>query len=182
MRPNRRTLKLYRPHEYWVRRVGDNILDAAPMVEVVRRIKPYSVLEVGCGTGLVLEALVKMVPNVVGVDFSKPRIQKSKRISEVVLSHACNLPFRKCSFDIVLTRTVLMHVPPENIEKAVHEMVRVSKRHVACEEFYSYKEVQLDPHCFNHEYPTLFHREGLKIVRHQFYKSNNSYVFIGVKG
>lgn len=85
------------------------------------------VLEVGCGTGLILNRLIGDRRHIVGVDLSMAMLQKAKdRASHLAQSDAVNLPFKDETFDVVCSFKVLAHVPL--ISEALAEMSRVVKR------------------------------------------------------
>ena len=104
-------------------------------VDAVRPyVKHLHVLEVGCGTGLVLEKLSKVARTVKGVDLSPGMLAKARaRGLDVREGSATNLPFPDDTFDAVVSFKVLAHVP--DLGGAVREMVRVTRPggHVAIE-------------------------------------------------
>ncbi len=96
----------------------------------LRIARPYvegkRVLEVGCGTGLVLEPLARIASSAVGIDLSEGMLQKAReRGLTVHQASATALPFSDNSFDTVLSFKVLAHI--EEIRQAVSEAVRVTR-------------------------------------------------------
>jgi ubiquinone/menaquinone biosynthesis C-methylase UbiE len=91
-----------------------------------RVIKPSdSVLEVGCGTGLLLSRL--NARKKVGCDLSGRLLsQLKKRDFQVIQADAERLPLGDSRFDVVYSVNLLEHVP--HPEKAVSESVRVLKK------------------------------------------------------
>jgi SAM-dependent methyltransferase len=84
------------------------------------------VLEVGCGTGLILERLAQHASHAVGVDFSPGMLQTAQRRGlSVAVGSATQLPFLSNSFDLVCSFKVLAHVP--DIQQAFAEIARVTK-------------------------------------------------------
>jgi ubiquinone/menaquinone biosynthesis C-methylase UbiE len=84
------------------------------------------VLEVGCGTGLILSRLAPEAASAYGVDLSPNMLQGARdRGLSVALGSATSLPFRDDSFDLVCSFKVLAHVP--DIEKALREIARVTR-------------------------------------------------------
>ncbi len=82
------------------------------------------VLEVGCGTGLILERLGAVATSAVGLDLSPGMLRAARaRGLDVVQGLATALPFADESFDLVCSFKVLAHVP--DIRMALGEMARV---------------------------------------------------------
>lgn len=95
--------------------------------EFVRRYAAHrDVLEVGCGTGLVLQRIQQFAKSARGVDLSPGMLEKARqRGLDVVEGSATALPFADASFDVTCSFKVLAHVP--EIEKALSEMARVTR-------------------------------------------------------
>ncbi len=95
------------------------------------------VLEVGCGTGLVLLRIREFARLARGVDLSPGMLAKAQaRGLDVSLGSATELPFEANSFDVSCSFKVLAHVP--EIEKALSEMARVTRPGgVVLAEFYN---------------------------------------------
>lgn len=84
------------------------------------------VLEVGCGTGLVLSRIREFARKAQGVDLSPGMLELAqKRGLDVVLGSATALPFPDDSFDVTCSFKVLAHVP--GIQHALGEMARVTR-------------------------------------------------------
>ena len=92
------------------------------------------VLEVGCGTGVVLRDLAPRVGRrgaVVGVDASRTILATARRLCQadprITLRHAdgAQLPFANDSFDTTLAMTVILHVADPST--VVREMARVTR-------------------------------------------------------
>lgn len=84
------------------------------------------VLELGCGTGLILERIAKVAKEAVGIDLSEGMAQRAReRGLDVHIGSVTDLPFEDESFDLAYSFKVLAHVP--DIETAIHEAVRVTR-------------------------------------------------------
>jgi ubiquinone/menaquinone biosynthesis C-methylase UbiE len=84
------------------------------------------VLEVGCGTGLILSRIATHASEAVGMDLSKGMLRTAhQRGLSVAVASATELPFPDDSFDLVCSFKVLAHVP--DIRKALAEITRVTK-------------------------------------------------------
>jgi SAM-dependent methyltransferase len=82
-------------------------------------------LDAGCGTGILKEVSPRL--NIVGLDVSDEmcRVAK-KRIDEVFVGDAENLPFKEGVFDGVIFNASIFLIP--NAKKAVEEALRVIKK------------------------------------------------------
>jgi len=93
--------------------------------ELVRRVgAERDVLEVGCGTGLVLERIAAFARSARGIDLSAGMLERARaRGLEVERADCAALPFEDASFDVACAFKVLAHVP--DFDAAVAEMARV---------------------------------------------------------
>lgn len=83
-------------------------------------------LEVGCGTGLILERVARAARSARGVDLSPGMLARARsRGLEVSEASAGALPFADASFDAVYSFKVLAHVP--GWEACLAEMARVTR-------------------------------------------------------
>jgi ubiquinone/menaquinone biosynthesis C-methylase UbiE len=94
-------------------------------------------LEVGCGTGLLLARLARIARTAEGIDLSPGMLEKAEaRGLNVRQGSAVALPYPNESFDVTCSFKVLAHVPC--IEKALAEMIRVTRPSgVVIAEFYN---------------------------------------------
>jgi ubiquinone/menaquinone biosynthesis C-methylase UbiE len=90
-----------------------------------------SILDVGCGTGILLDYVASKAETVVGVDVSRKTLLQAKRRAKkfgnvyLVLADADNMPFQENFFDYVFGITVLQNMP-EPVE-TLREIGRVAK-------------------------------------------------------
>jgi len=106
--------------------------------EMVRRFaEGGDVLEVGCGTGLVLERIRAFARTAKGIDISAGMLEKAReRGLDVRLGSATELPFESNSFEVTCSFKVLAHI--REIDQALSEMARVTKPGgVVLAEFYN---------------------------------------------
>ena len=123
------------------------------LFELIPVEKDAPVIELGCGSGRNLNILREMgFTNLKGVDFSESQVEFCRKNGfDVQLMDISNLEFPESSFDLVFTNSVLLHVPPDNIEKVMREAVRVSKSVVAFRE-HSYEEEVFKGHVYKYSY------------------------------
>ncbi len=99
-----------------------------------RRAAPASLLDVGCGEGVLThEWAQRLEGRVVGIDLDDPRLhaQWEDRTApnlRYAVMKAENLPFADGEFDVATAIEVLEHVPDP--EHTVAEMARVAARHL----------------------------------------------------
>lgn len=96
----------------------------------VQLVAPYArdarVLELGCGTGLILARIANIAQKAVGIDLSEGMAQQARdRGLDVRIGSVCDLPFRDEEFDLTYAFKVLAHVP--DIETALEEATRVTR-------------------------------------------------------
>jgi ubiquinone/menaquinone biosynthesis C-methylase UbiE len=86
------------------------------------------VLDLGCGTGMLLSLLARRSEFVVGVDSSPEMLElarKRRGSAALVLADADHLPFADRSFDAVISVTLLQNMPDP--AATVREVARVAK-------------------------------------------------------
>jgi ubiquinone/menaquinone biosynthesis C-methylase UbiE len=90
------------------------------------------VLELGCGNGKTLSAMIGRNWNVTAIDFSScavvmSRINDTQQKAEICVADACQLPFAHGRFDAVFAIHILSHLDKTDRTRAVAEAVRVLK-------------------------------------------------------
>lgn len=102
------------------------LIDALEIDLLSGHVAGRDVLEVGCGTGLILKELARTGRTATGVDLSAGMLSHAvRRGLRVTQGSATELPFADASFDVVCSFKVLAHVP--DIERALREMARVTR-------------------------------------------------------
>lgn len=101
-----------------------DLLDALEIEFAEPALRGREVLEVGCGTGLLLRAFASTARRAVGVDLSPGMLAHARaRGLSVVEGSADALPFGDASFDVAVSFKTLAHVP--DLRRALAEMARV---------------------------------------------------------
>jgi ubiquinone/menaquinone biosynthesis C-methylase UbiE len=93
-------------------------------------IRQGIILDVGCGTGLVLDRLQTLGFNAFGVEPSLGMLREMKELGRKggICATSGFLPFKSDSFDLVSAIVILHHISgKEEIRRAISEMVRVVK-------------------------------------------------------
>jgi SAM-dependent methyltransferase len=103
--------------------------------ELFRAADPHSLLDVGCGEGVLVHKWAQLLEpaRVVGIDLEEPSIQagwaeRQASNLEYRVMHAENLPFAENEFDTATAIEVLEHVPDP--EHTLSEMARCAERHL----------------------------------------------------
>lgn len=105
-----------------------------------------SILELGCGTGQNLKAIQRLHPDIVvtGIEANKgaARIASEQVVGAVM---CCDILDGKPSgtADLVFTRGVLIHIPPENLPAVYQRLVDLSGRYVMVCEYYNPTRVEI---------------------------------------
>lgn len=101
-----------------------DLVDRQEAQFVQRFGKGKSILEVGCGTGLVLERIAQFASHAEGVDLSPQMLKQARnRGLQVQEAEANRLPFANSQFDVVCSFKVLAHI--QDLDSALSEMIRV---------------------------------------------------------
>ena len=103
--------------------------------ELFDRAAPTSILDVGCGEGVLVSEWAERIGDgrVVGIDLDDPHLhtewEKRQRPNlEYRVQKAEDLPFEPNEFDMATAIEVLEHVPEP--EQTLAEMARVAERHL----------------------------------------------------
>ena len=163
-----------RSHGYWEERSGHydsplpDVLGRSITGSYLRKLRPKSLVEVGCGTGQ-LFPLYKDIPHVVGCDWTDGMLaQSTKRLERHEYSNITLKKLNICTqslpekFEVALTRTVLMHISEEDIEDACKHLTEMADR-LMLFEFYDPTAPRLEWHNFHHEYPLILRKFGFEI-------------------
>lgn len=101
---------------------------------VMSQLKFKTALDVGCGMGHAVLALLQGGKTAKGIEscdyllqnFLKPMVQ----MGIVTRGRMQQIPAKTEQFDLVMTTDVLEHIPEEDVEQCLRELVRVSKKYI----------------------------------------------------
>jgi len=103
--------------------------------------KDTSILEVGCNVGNILLVLKSLgFTNLSGIELNPKAVEIARqRLPDAAISVGNALQIEKAdnSYDLVFTSGVLIHIAPENVEQAIKEIHRVSKKFIWGLEYYA---------------------------------------------
>lgn len=100
------------------------MLDDLEVELVERYARDRDVLEVGCGTGLILDRVAEFAKTTRGIDLSAGMLARAaQRGLAVAQASATELPIATASVDVAYSFKVLAHIP--DIQGAMREMARV---------------------------------------------------------
>lgn len=121
---NEKKLKVFFDRYFW----GQHPEAALRYFPVVREIKKakldkVKILEIGSGATGITPYLKKNI-DAIDTDFSGPQTNLVNKIK----ASALKLPFKKNEYDVSLSVDVLEHLQKEDREKAILEMLRVTKK------------------------------------------------------
>lgn len=139
-----------------------------------------SVLDVGCGTGLMFSYAANLVEQIVAIDISIKQLHEAKKQVDsfdnihLICADADYLPVKDNRFEAAFAFTVLQNMPKP--ERALRELIRVGKRGssivvTGLKKAFSFKS-----------FKDLLKKESLNVV---FCKNNTAlkcYVAVGTKG
>lgn len=146
------------------------------------------ILEVGCNVGNQLLLLNKMgYVNLWGIelqDYAVEIARKRTRGINIVKGSAFDIPYKDDFFDLVFTSGLLIHIPPDDIDKVLDEIYRCTNRYIWGFEYYSPDGYQMinyreeDDLLWKTDFAKLFldRFPDLRLVRKEVipYKSNDN--------
>lgn len=112
-------------NKYYKNQHPESALRYLPIVQILKKqkLQDSAILEVGSGS-LGITPYLKRPLDGVDTDFSGPKTPLLNKIK----GSATDLPFRKNSYDVVISTDTLEHIPANLREKAIDEMLRVSRQ------------------------------------------------------
>ena len=114
--------------------------------------KNLKILEVGSNVGFQLASLKNLVfTSLYGIEIQRECVDNSKNLwtgIDIIQGSGFDIPFKENYFDLVFTNNVLIHISPNDIEKVLNEMYRVSSKYIYGFEYFSeqYESVKYRDH------------------------------------
>jgi cytidyltransferase-like protein len=99
---------------------------------LIETFQPKNVLDAGCGPGALMTLLDELGVEAHGVDvspniheFAEPAVKE-----RIIVAGIDDMPYEDNTFDLVVSREVLEHIPVRDYLKVVQELCRVSGKYV----------------------------------------------------
>ena len=112
--------------------------------------KNSKILEVGTNIGNQLLHLQSQgFTNLYGIEIQDRAINYAKHRTDnlnIIKGDALDIPFKEGFFDLVFTHGVLIHISPDNINKVLSEIYRVSNKYIWGLEYYAPTYTDLEYH------------------------------------
>ena len=112
--------------------IKDNIVKSLKLKNQKKPLQKVSILDVGCGGGLLSEPMKKLGAEVVGIDASEKNIQVAKlhaKKNNLDINYFCTSPenfTKKMKFDVVLNMEIVEHV--EDVDFFLKSSAKLLKR------------------------------------------------------
>lgn len=159
--------------DYWNARAPfyDQDMDVAGrqiMGSFIKKLNPQSILEVGCGTGIMFK-FYKHIPKAAACDFSmdmlfKANVRRNFHSWPIeVFWHDVTKEALPSHFDAIFTRTVLMHIPEDQIVAAIQNIANACDTALIFEYYETQGLAPLSAHCHLHDYVQLFKAAGMEM-------------------
>ncbi|MHB8670386.1 MAG: pseudaminic acid biosynthesis-associated methylase [Acidimicrobiales bacterium] len=113
--------------------------------DLLRRIQPRGVLEVGCNIGGNIACIDGKAELTVGIDVNVRalRLLRGELGTPALRASGRAIPFADSAFDLVLTAGVLIHVDDATLPAVLAEMLRCSGRYVLMAEYFAPEKVEV---------------------------------------
>lgn len=90
------------------------------------------ILDIGCGKGFMLHEFKKLLPSIktFGIDISEYAIKNSMKSvkKNLIIGNCKKLPYKNNFFDLVIAINTLHNLPIIQVQKAIREIQRVTKK------------------------------------------------------
>ena len=170
----------YDPQKYWLERgkkfYDEKLYDKNKYREQEKKLLNYlssldfsSVLEFGCGFGRITELLLKNfeINEYLALDISPDLIKHAKNLEKKfgnIRFDVCDIRHLELEkkYDLVIGSEVLMHVPPNDIENVIENLIEHTKKHLVNIDWYQdSKPIFHAGHNFVHRYEEIYRKNKL---------------------
>jgi len=116
--------------KYYLKRENSRAfkVEIKEIISLLNPKKSDRILEIGCGSGVLLKELEKYKCSIIGIDVSKEAIEMAKKntsISKLILSSTDKLDFDNNSFDKIICQHIVEHL--NNFDIVLEELKRILK-------------------------------------------------------
>ena len=144
--------------------------------------REIKILEVGCNIGLQLTNLQEMgFRNIYAIELQPHAVELAKLRTKgmnIIQATAYDIPFKDNYFDLVFTSRVLIHLNPDEISKAIKEIVRCSNIYIYGNEYYADELTEIKNYhgmsniAWKRNFPKLYTDlfPELKLIKEEKYK------------
>jgi len=92
--------------------------------------KPNKVLEVGCGKGPRVFALNNIGVNTIGIELSQWAVDHAMLKEHIIQGDITDKDLNQSIVDLVITYDVLEHLEPTDLDKAIDNLTKISKKYI----------------------------------------------------
>ena len=130
--PNGKFKPLHKFNPIRIKYIRDNIVKKFNLKSSNKPLKNISILDIGCGGGLLSEPMSRMGAKVVGIDASKKNINVAKyhaKKSKLNINYICSYPEnlkKNKKFDVILNMEIVEHV--EDLKLFIKETSKLLKK------------------------------------------------------
>ncbi len=118
-------------HIYDMRYAEEQTAKIEAAMKKINTEKNSSILDIGCGTGLLFDYVANKSKTVVGLDISRKILLQARKNAKkfpnvhLIWADADNVPLRKGAFNHVFAVTLIQNMP--NPDKTLNEIKRIAK-------------------------------------------------------
>ena len=129
-------------------------------------INPKNCLDIGCGTGYLVKALRKLGIDAYGMEISKDALILAPEEVRPFLKKGdiVKIPYKKNTFDLVLTFDVMEHIEESKIKRALRETVRVARKNILHKIYTTENEWLSLFHAPDFSHVSVFYKEKWKEI------------------
>ncbi len=110
--------------------VFDNERRLFVLADLIVKLKPDRILDIGCGSGFLAGLIRKQLPDIEihGIDFSIAALKRCNNLNQVycVDIERSHIPFQDQVFDLIICSEVLEHLfQPEHVVAEIHRLLSI---------------------------------------------------------